>query len=181
MKRFLPALLLAATLPAAAEKADVYRQTTIKCDECRFDSVTGKANMAGNIIITRGTLRIEADRGEALRSPEGYQSAAVQADPGRKVRFRQKSDGPGEVWMEGEASRVEYDERSGMVKLFDEGRVRRVVDGTAGDEIQGDAIIYNLRTEMIDIRPLAPGSRGTIILQPKRKPPAAAVATTEKP
>jgi lipopolysaccharide export system protein LptA len=183
MKRFplmlLPLLLLGAAAPAVAEKADVYKQTTIDCTECQFDGVSGKARMAGKVVITRGTLKIEADRGEAERAPDGYQSAVVEADPGKMVRFRQKSDGPGEQWMEGEARRVEYDERSAMLKLLSEARVWRVVNGKQGDEIRGDIIAYNSRTEMFDIRPAASGAgRGTIILQPRRTPPVQPLAGT---
>ncbi|RZA30963.1 MAG: lipopolysaccharide transport periplasmic protein LptA [Lysobacteraceae bacterium] len=179
MKPYTPlllALLLGIAGQAAAEKADAFKPTAIDCDACQFNGVTGKARMVGNVVITRGSLRIEADHGHAERSPDGYQSAVVEANPGRKVRFRQKADGPGEQWMEGEAMRVEFDERSGMIKLFTEARVRRLADGKLSDEAQGELITYDSRTEMFDIRPLSAGGRGTIILQPRRAGPAPAAA-----
>ena len=102
----LPIVLLAAG-PAAAEKADAYHPTRISCAACEADGLSGTIIANGTVLITRGSLRIEADRGRIERSPDGYQHAILEAGAGRKVRFRQKGDGPGEQWMEGEAERIE--------------------------------------------------------------------------
>jgi lipopolysaccharide export system protein LptA len=191
MKRFTPfllsALLLGGAGPASAEKADALKPIKIDCDECDANGITGIYTMLGKVVITRGTLKIEADRGRIEETPEGYSRAILEANPGRKVRFRQKGDGPGQQWMEGEAERVDYDERSGLVKLFSKARVQRTVDGRPSDEAEGAFISYDSHQELFSVRNTTAGEdvpgagRGTIIIQPKRRPPAPSIATTEKP
>ena len=189
MKRFiLTALLLAAAGHAAAEKADAYKPTKINCRSCDANSLTGTFSMSGGVEIIRGTLTIDADGGRFETSPEGYQRVLLQAEPGKKVRFRQKADGPGERWMEGEADRVEYDDRSATVKLFSKAKVRRTLDGVRTDEAEGEYIAYDSRSEIFVVRNTATGEdrpgggRNTIILQSKRRPPpSAAIASSEQP
>lgn len=189
MKRcILPALLLLAAGPAAAEKADAYKPTQISCRSCDANSLTGTFTLAGGVEVTRGTLTISADGGRFEESPEGYQRILLQAQPGNKVRFRQKADGPGERWMEGEADRVEYDDRSAMVKLMSKAKVRRTLDGVQTEEAEGEFISYDSRSEEFTLRNTSTGEdrpgggRNTIVLQSKRRaPPAPSIATMEKP
>jgi lipopolysaccharide export system protein LptA len=184
----LPVVLLIAAGPAAAEKADAFKPTQITCRACDANSQTGTVNMAGGVEIVRGTLKIDADGGRVEQSPEGYQRILLQAAPGNKVRFRQKADGPGERWMEGEADRVEYDDRSATLKLFSKAKVRRTLDGLQTEQAEGEYISYDSRSEMFTMRNTSTGEdhpgggRNTIILQSKRRPaPAPAVAATDKP
>ncbi len=188
MKRILLAsLLLAAASQAAAEKADAFKPTRIDCRTCDANSLTGSFKVAGGVELNRGTLRIVADSGQVEQSPEGYQRLLLLSEPGKKVRFRQKADGPGERWMEGEADRVEYDDRSAMVKLFSQAKVWRTMDGVQTEQAEGEYIAYDSRTEMFSIRNTATGEdrpgggRNTLILQSKRRPPPAAGVSTEKP
>jgi len=189
MKRcILPALLLLAAGQAAAEKADAYKPTQIKCRSCDANSLTGTFTLAGGVEVNRGTLTISADGGRFEESPGGYQRILLQAQPGNKVRFRQKADGPGKRWMEGEAERVEYDDRSAMVKLMSKAKVRRTLDGVQTEEAEGEFISYDSRTEQFTLRNTSTGEdrpgggRNTIVLQSKRKaPPAPALATMDKP
>lgn len=176
MKRsLLLAALLAAAGQAAAEKADAYKPTQISCRSCDGNSLTGTFTMAGGVELTRGTLAISADGGRVEESPEGYQRILLQAEPGKKVRFRQKADGPGERWMEGEADRVEYDDRSAMVKLMSKAKVRRTLGGLQTEAAEGEYIAYDSRTEEFTLRNTSTGEdrpgggRNTITLQSKRK------------
>jgi lipopolysaccharide export system protein LptA len=182
------ALLLAVTGHAAAEKADAYKPTKIDCRSCDGNSLTGTFQVAGGVEVSRGTLKIVADSGRVEQSPEGYQNIVLQADAGNKVRFRQKADGPGERWMEGEADRVEYDDRSATVKLFSKAKVRRTLDGLLTEQAEGEYISYDSRSELFVVRNTATGEdrpgggRNTIILQSKRRPPPApAIASKENP
>jgi lipopolysaccharide export system protein LptA len=88
------------------------------------------------------------------------------------VRFRQKQDPkpPQAVglWMEGEARRVELDDRNGKIELFEDARVRR-----GGDEVAGSYIFVDQRSDFFTVRaePAAgkPETEGRVraILQPK--------------
>ncbi len=186
MKRstvLLPALLLGMAPPALAEKADAYKPTEISCRACEADGVTGIMTVKGGVVITRGTLRIEADSGRVERAPDSYQRAWLAAGAGGKVRFRQKADGPGERWFEGEADRVEYDERVATVKLFSGAAIRRTANDRLPEEARGEYIAYDSRKEFYVMRNTPSGEdrpgagRNTIILPPSRiAPPAGALA-----
>ena len=184
MKRFIPLLLLLGMAPqASAEKADAYKPTQIDCRSCEADGVTGAVSASGGVVITRGTLRIEADSGRLERSPDGYQFARLEGSAGNKVRFRQKADGPGERWIEGEADRIEYDERAATVTLFAGASIRRTASGRLPDEAQGEYIAYDSRKEFYVMRNTATGEdrpgagRNTIILPQSRiAQPAGALA-----
>lgn len=183
----LSALLLGACGQALAEKADAYKPTQIKCRSCDADSLSGTFKVSGGVELTRGTLRIEADNGSVEESPEGFQRLVLHAAPGNKVRFRQKADGPGERWMEGEADRVEYDDRSAMVQLFSKAKVSRTVDGMPAETAEGEFISYDSRKEVFVLRNTASGEDrpggglNTLILQPKRTPPTQPVASKVQP
>ena len=64
------------------------------------------------MVLTRGTLRSRADRIVVRQDAEGFQFATATGKP---VRFRQRQDPkPPEkegTWMEGEAMRIEIDDR----------------------------------------------------------------------
>ncbi len=175
MKHFIPLLLLlGVAAQARAEKADAYKLTEIACRSCEADGVTGIVTVAGGVVVTRGTLKIEADSGRIERSPDGYQFARLTADAGKKVPFRQKADGPGERWVEGEADRVEYDERAATVKLFSGAKIRRSASDRLPEEAQGEYIAYDSRKEFYVMRNTNTGEdrpgagRNTIVLPPSR-------------
>lgn len=182
MKRstsLLPALLLAMAPLAQAEKADALKPTEISCRACEADGVTGIMTVKGGVVITRGTLRIEADSGRVERSPDGYQRAWLAAGAGGKVRFRQKADGPGERWFEGEAERIEYDERAASLKLLSGATIRRTANDRLPEEARGEYIAYDSRKEFYVMRNTPSGAdrpgagRNTIILPPSRIAPTA--------
>ena len=180
----LSTLLLGAAGPVRAEKADAFKPTDIQCGKCDADGVTGAVNMDGGVTITRGTFRVDAQRGRVDSSPDGFQRATLMAAPGQKVRFRQKADGPGEQWMEGEAERVEYDDRTALLKLFSKAEIKRTQNGQLIDESRGEFISYDSRKEVFAMRNTNTGDdrpgagRNTIILQPRRTAPAPALAGT---
>ncbi len=186
MKRLVPLLflLLGAAPQALAEKADAYQPTRIDCRTCDQDTIAGTVLMEGGVTITRGTMLIDAWRGRVETSPEGYQRATLEAAGGGKVRFRQKADGPGEQWMEGEAERVEYDDRSGLVTLLTKARIQRLQDGRLVDEGVGAFISYDSRKEQFSLRNTSTGDdragagRASIVIQPRRRAPAPVTAGT---
>jgi len=190
MKHFHPLLLpllLGMAGQAQAEKADASKPTEISCRACEADGITGIVKVAGGVVIQRGTLKIEADSGRLERSADGFQRAWLAAGPGGKVRFRQKADGPGERWVEGEADRVEYDERAATVTLFSRATIRRTANDRLPEEAQGEYIAYDSRKEFYLMRNTHTGEdrpgagRNTIILPPSRIAAPAAALANETP
>ncbi|WP_431478574.1 lipopolysaccharide transport periplasmic protein LptA [Massilia eburnea] len=196
MKRLLlsAALLLGVAAPALAEKADSYKPTNISYGSMDIDDVKQVTILLGGVKLTRGTLTMTAERAYVKQTPEGFQQVTLFGD-GKKATFRQKRDGAGDQWVEGDADRIEYEEQVELVKMFNKATIRRLEGGKQNDEVQGEFISYDSRKEFFSVRNTSSGEskpgggRGTMVIQPTRTEPpatppaaqpAAPAATTEK-
>ena len=96
MKRFAAAVSLALCAFAAhAEKADSEKPTNIEADQMAYDDVKQVNTFTGNVVLTRGTLVMHAQKLVVTVDPAGYQFATLYAPPGGLATFRQRRDGPG--------------------------------------------------------------------------------------
>jgi lipopolysaccharide export system protein LptA len=147
MKRLACALLFAAATGAAAETADRDKPTQIESNRMSADDVRRMTIFEGDVVVTRGTLTIRAERIVVRQDAEGYQFATATGSP---VRLRQRQDAkpPAEgVWMEGEALRIEVDDRNGKIEMFEQARVKR-----GGDEVAGNYIFVDQRSDFFTVR-----------------------------
>ena len=176
------AFLSLLSLSAHAERADSLKQAVIDFDSLDVDEVTQTRILTGNVILTRGTLTLKSDRALLKESPEGFMTVTLTSGPGRVATFRQKRDGGPDLWMEGQAERIEYDERQELVKLFSKAVVKQLENGRLTNELDGAYISYDSRREVATVRNDASGEsrvgggRGTLIIAPRRTAPAAAPA-----
>jgi lipopolysaccharide export system protein LptA len=186
MKKILAvALLSLASLSAWAERADSLKQALINFDTLDVDEVNQTRILTGNVVLTRGTLTMKSDKAVLKESPEGYMSVVLTANAGKAATFRQKRDGGPDLWVEGQAQRIEYDERTEVVKLFSNAIVKQLENGRLSSEVDGAYISYDNRTEVASVRNDASGQskpgqgRNTLILAPRRTTaaPAPAAAT----
>jgi lipopolysaccharide export system protein LptA len=89
--------------------------------------------------------------------------------------FRQKRDGAGEQWVEGQADRIEYTDKTDLVKLFAKAEVRRLEGTRLSDKVTGEFISYDSRKEFFAVKNNATGDskpgagRGTMVIQPSNK------------
>ena len=65
VKRMLFAMLLLATFSAHAEKADRDQPIDLEADTLTTNDAKKTSTYTGNVILTQGTLRINADNGGA--------------------------------------------------------------------------------------------------------------------
>ena len=182
MKRFLSFSLcllhmLTGSL-AYAEKADSEKATDIAADQMTYDDVKQINTFTGNVILTRGTLLMKAARVVVIQDRAGYQSATLYAAPGALATFRQKRDGGPDLWVDGEAERIEYDGKAELVKLFTRAKLRRLEGARPTDEVEGTFISYDSRAEFISVNNSAPGAapgtgRIKAVIQPRIDPKAA--------
>jgi lipopolysaccharide export system protein LptA len=151
---------------AAAEQADSTKPTQIEANKMQADDVRRLTIFEGNVVVTRGTLKIDADRIVVHQDAEGNQHTTATGKP---VRFRQRLDPKPPAteggWMEGEAQRIEMDDKSGKIELYDAARVNR-----AGDEVAGNYILVDQRADFFSVTPGKGEGRVRATLQPK--PPA---------
>jgi lipopolysaccharide export system protein LptA len=191
MKKILAAAVLSllslSLSPARAERADSLKQAVVNFDSLDVDEVTQTRILTGNVILTRGTLIMKSDRALVKETPEGYMSVTLTSGPGRVATFRQKRDGGPDLWMEGQAERIEYDERQELVKLFSKAIVKQLENGRLTNELDGAFISYDSRKEVATVRNDASGEsklgggRGTLIIAPRRAAPATGAPAAAAP
>jgi lipopolysaccharide export system protein LptA len=185
-------MLLAAAPAARAEKADSEKPSNVEANQMTYDDVRQVNTFTGGVVMTRGTLIMKAEKVVVTKSPEGYQFATLYAGGGKLATFRQKRDGGPDLWIEGEADRIEYDEKTEMTKLFSRAKMRRLTGVKVTDEIQGEFISYDSRAEYYSVNNTAAGNsktgagRITAVIQPRvpapnAAPPAAPAAPAAEP
>jgi lipopolysaccharide export system protein LptA len=156
---------------AQAERADREKPIFYQGDSGGANLGSKDGELAGNVIITQGTLTIHADRIVFHQNADNSLSATAYGNP---VTFREKRDGLDEYY-EGVAQRAVYNGQKRFLELFD-----RAVLKKSGDEIRSNYITYDAGTEVFkaegrpDSRPPDPGEaplgprvRGVFQPQPK--------------
>jgi lipopolysaccharide export system protein LptA len=175
--RCAPAASLAATLllspafPAMAEKADKEKPTNIESNRMSSDDTKRMSIFEGNVVLTKGTVVVRADRIVVHQDADGFQFATATGKP---VRFRQKGDpkdGKEGVWTDGEALEIRLDDRNERIEMFQRARVTR-----DQDVVNGEYIFLDQRTDFFsvsaakDAAPTSPEGRVKAVIQPKSKP-----------
>ena len=165
-------VLCALPVGANAETADREKPTQIEANRMSADDVRRLNIFEGNVVLTRGTISVHAERIVVRQDAEGFQFATATGAP---VRLRQRQDAkPPEtegVWMDGEALRIEIDDRVGKIEMFEEARVKR-----GGDEVAGNYIFVDQRSDFFSVKsdgsPDQPSGGGRVraVLQPKPQP-----------
>jgi len=168
MKLLLTFLFLSPAV-ALAETADRDKPTQIEANRMSADDARRMTIFEGNVVLTRGTQSVRAERIVVRQDAEGFQLSTATGNP---VQFKQKQDpkppATEGVWMEGEARRVEIDDRNGKIEMFENARVKR-----GGDEIAGNYIFVDQRSDFFTVRsdktPDKPEGEGRVraVLQPK--------------
>jgi lipopolysaccharide export system protein LptA len=159
-----------------AEKADRDMATQIEANKMSADDARRMTIFEGSVVLTRGTMRLMAERVVVRQDSEGFQFATATGKP---ARFRQRQDPkPPEtegVWLEGEALRMEIDDRSGKIELYDDAHVKR-----GGDEVAGNYILLDQRSDYFSVstgkdapagKEGATAGRVKAVIQPKPRPP----------
>lgn len=159
------ALLLAAAA-AHAERADREKEIVITAEKWAGDDANKVTTLQGNVVVTQGTMRITADK---LTVREDAQKNKFYVANGAPVTFRQKRDKVDE-YIDGEAQRAEFDDRTDVLKLFTRARVK-----SGANQIAGDFISYDMQKELAEASGAPPGvqapkdSRVKVIILPPRK------------
>lgn len=163
------ALLMLVCLSAAAEKADREKPTQVEANRMSADDARRLNIFEGNVVVTKGTITLRAERLVVRQDAAGFQLATAT---GRPARFRQRQDAkPGEkegIWIEGEALRIELDDGNQKIELFERARVNR-----GGDQVEGDYIFVDQRSEFYQVSSGKGAAKGRVkaVIQPK--PPSA--------
>jgi lipopolysaccharide export system protein LptA len=129
---------------ALAERADRDKPINIESDRMVSDEAKKVSTFEGKVVLTQGSLIIRADRIVVWQDGDGSYHGVASGNP---ATFRHKRDGYGE-YIDGEAFRIEYDNKLERVEFFNGARLRR----DSGDDIRGDFISYDAGTERFTVK-----------------------------
>ena len=165
MKRAWVTALALVLSPALAEKADRDKPIQVEANKMTADDTRRLNIFEGNVVVTRGTITLRADRLVVRQDAEGFQFATATGNP---ARFRQRQDPkPGEkegIWVDGEALRIELDDKNQKIELYDNARVNR-----GGDEVAGNYIFVDQRSDFYQVSAGKGADKGRVkaVIQPK--------------
>jgi lipopolysaccharide export system protein LptA len=167
--RFFLTVVLVLAGPALAEKADRDKPTQVEANKMSADDARRLNIFEGDVVVTKGSIRLTADKLIVRQDAEGFQIATATGKP---AKFRQRQDPkPGEkegIWVEGEALRIELDDKNQKIELFDKARVNR-----GGDEVAGDYIFVDQRADFYQVSSGKGGEKpGRVKAVIQSKPPA---------
>jgi lipopolysaccharide export system protein LptA len=168
------AVLVLLSAMAAAERGDANKSAIINSDSIDIDQVALTRVLTGNVTVDKGTLHLSSDKAVLKETPEGDMSLALTSAGGKSATFRQKRDGGVDLWVDGQAQRIEYDEKTQMVKLFGNAKVRQLEGSKVTDELNSEFISYDSRMEQLVSRNDISGQnkvgkgRSTLIIAPHR-------------
>lgn len=175
MQRLLILLALVLALPTAqAEKADRLKPFVFSSDKTGLvDAVNQRTELLGNVIITKGSLLLRAEKVDVRETRDGYHEAFASGAAGQPVSFRQARDVPGEA-IDGVADQLEYDTRTETVRFIGNATVRRLRGTAVAEEVTGAVIVYNSRTEIFTLEGGTaspnPNGRTRIVMMPRAQP-----------
>jgi len=152
--------------PTFADRTDRDKPLNIESDTMTADDAKKTATFEGKVVLTQGSLVIRADRIVVRQDLEGFQHGVATGNP---ATFRRKQDGAA-GYIDGQASKIEYDSKLERVEFFSNARLRR----DTGDDIRGDFISYDAKSERFTVKsasetPEGPGEgRVRVIITPKK-------------
>lgn len=154
---------------AHAELADRNKPVHLESDQGSVDDAKQVSTFEGRVVLTQGTMIIHSDKLVVVENKEGYYHGTATGLP---ASFRQKREGLDE-YIDGYGERIEYDTQNETVDFYGHARMIK-----SQDEVRGDHITYNSRTEIFQVHgaPAQQGGSGRkgrvqVILQPKSRTP----------
>jgi lipopolysaccharide export system protein LptA len=131
------ALFASLTPLAQADRADRSKPLNVSANAQNGNLETGESIFEGNFLATQGSMTMRADRAVIRRDKDGNILATATGMP---VTYREKRENSLD-YINAAANRVEYDGRTGGLRLIGQARI------TSSDgEVKGDLITYNSET-----------------------------------
>lgn len=156
---------------ARAEKADRDKPMVVTAENGgRSDIAKQRTELVGDVVMTKGTMLLRAERVDVRETADGYYQAYASGKTGKQASFRQARDVPGEV-VEGVADQLEYDTRADTVRFLGNAVVRRLRGSLVADEVTGAVIVFDNRSEVFTLEggqnSAQPSGRVRMVLMPR--------------
>ena len=143
--------LLRGITTAHAEQADSQKPLRISAESQAYDGIKKITIYTGPVHLVKGTMVIDASRLEIVDSSTGGKIGTLYGSPGKLVTYRQKRDGGPNLWAEGEAEKIVYDDTSELIKLFNKAKVVLLDGKKRTHESSGVFISYDSRTDVMSV------------------------------
>ena len=104
-------------LSARAEQGNAAAKTTVSYDKIEVDAASELQRASGNVVLQRGSLQLKSDSAELKQGADGMLALTMSGAPGQPATFRQKRGEAGDLWIEGQAQQIAYDEKGGVMEL----------------------------------------------------------------
>ena len=127
--------------PAQAKQSDKDQPLYATADALRVDDANGVSVFTGNVVITKGSIVIKADRFEVRDGVDGAQIGIATSNAGRLATFSQDRDVDNES-IRGQATRIDYNSATERLELTGKALMRRFRGDTMADETAGERIVY---------------------------------------
>ncbi|MBU0498568.1 MAG: lipopolysaccharide transport periplasmic protein LptA [Gammaproteobacteria bacterium] len=134
------AILMILLMPAAAWalKSDAEQPITVEADSADIDDGNKRSIYTGSVVITQGTIRLEADK-VIVSKPASGQGNNLHAE-GKPVRFQQAVEGKKAEVVRGRARKMEYDSDSELMHLIGDAHLTQEGSSFSSDRITYDRI-----------------------------------------
>ena len=159
LKLALAGSLLAASLPALALTGDTDQPIHIESDQQSLDMRGNIVTFTGNVIVTQGSIKINADKVVVTR-PGGEKGKEVIDGYGNPATFYQMQDNGKPV--KGHAAKMHYELQSDFVVLTGNAYLEQV-----DSNIKGDKITYLVKEQKMQAFS-EKGKRVTTVLVPSQ-------------
>ena len=134
---------------AQASKDDRTKPLNLVFDrEGAIDKVRQRSEFNGNVIMTKGSMELRAERMDVQETSDGYYQAYANGTSAKQVHFRQDRDTPGER-IEGRADQIEYDTRTETIRLVGNAEARVMQGDQLKQALSGATLNYDNRTERL--------------------------------
>lgn len=145
IKLIFPLLILNApalaqtTTPAASAQAEP--ETLVLSDTLNYDDKTKTSIFNGNVILTRGQMRLTSDTLKIQEDAQGFQHGTATVNNGKVHIFEERPETYETIRSEGD--RAEYNGKDDTVKMIGHAIVNRYICGKLIDTVRGEVVIYN--------------------------------------
>ena len=123
--------------------------TMILSDTLHFDDIKRESTFAGNVVMTRGFMTMNADTLQLREDAEGFQYGTGTVKAGKRVFIRQARPEVYEV-LEGVGVRAEYNGKTETFDLIGQAVVTRYICGQHFDTVSGERVRYSQKTDVYE-------------------------------
>ena len=167
IKVCLSVILVMGASAAFALKSDEKAPLQIDANQATLDQKQMVSVFTGNVVITKGSLVVHADKGVASQDPAGDRVITLDGSP---VTFVQLQDDGKKI--EGQGDHFTYNSKSGLAVLTGRSRVKEGKNLVVGDVITYNSLtqVYSASANLGNGVTQKSGGRITVILDQQGKP-----------